>query len=161
MNERSALILGSAVAAWCVSNVAVVFAKLARWVRPGDFEYGVVQLKIAIPAMLAVSASAWWCTRKPYFNRNETLLLAMFITLLSYPFLCLSTFLVITVDGLMNSTFASHEFIENLLFAMMASGSAAMVGFVVTSLPAFVTECLVIRLVRSNPMRALLSGVGP
>jgi hypothetical protein len=161
VNERRVLILTSAIAAWCVSNTAVIFAKAMGWVRPGDLEFSTAQARIALPAMLAVALSVWWCTEKWIFKREHHLLTAAFITAFSYPALAPCVFFFLLVFGSIEGTLNASSYVEYLQGAIISSALIVIPAFIVTVLPAFAAEYAVVRLVRASWMRGLLSGVDP
>ncbi|TXI49700.1 MAG: hypothetical protein E6Q50_07545 [Lysobacter sp.] len=157
MNERIVLILGSALA-------ALLFAGTVAWLflAPGSEEVvsataWIPLLRLALPAILAAALSAAWHSRGGRAVDCEDLTLASRIVWWSFPLFATILVGVFVLDGMI---FADRVAGLASDLAMMSAAVffIVMLASLVLFIPAFFVEYAVVRLVRSDRMRALLSG---
>lgn len=158
MNERIVLILGSALA-------ALLFAGTVAWLflAPGSEEAvsataWIPLLRLALPAILAAALSAAWHSRGGRAVDCEDVTLASRIVWWSFPLFATILVGVFVLDGMI---FADRVAGLASDLAMMSAAVfvIVMLASLVLFIPAFFVEYAVVRLVRSDRMRALLSGV--
>lgn len=151
------LILGSALA-------ALLFAGTVAWLflAPGSEEVvsataWIPLLRLALPAILAAALSAAWHSRGGRAVDCEDLTLASRIVWWSFPLFATILVGVFVLDGMI---FADRVAGLASDLAMMSAAVffIVMLASLVLFIPAFFVEYAVVRLVRSDRMRALLSG---
>jgi hypothetical protein len=158
VNERGALVLVSTFAAAAVAApLAWLFVELDS--KPVEtFDALRIQLRLVMPAMIAVAVSAWWHSRGPRVLDCPDGTLSARIAWWSFPAFGV---LIVLQQCLGSAIFAerSEGFASHLMMSSMAIFLIIMLSSIVLFLPAFFAEYLVIRFVRSPRVRAALSGV--
>ncbi len=160
MNARGALVLGSALAALVVVMPLLWLLNTADSERaPASAEW-IAHLRLALPAMIAVGLSAWWHSRENRAVDSEELTLSSRITWWSFPIFAM---ILIVIIGLEEAIFVERVagLAGDLAMMSMVLFVGVMLASIVLFLPALFVEYIVVRLVRSNPVRTLLSGVDP
>jgi hypothetical protein len=125
--------------------------------RFDDIDLLKAQLFFVLPAVCAVVFSAWWCSRNPQHWDNVDL--AGRITVLSYPIFGVIMGFTAMIQSYFNGGSASFSAVEILLLGASLGVAFAFAGLVVTGLPAFIAEYLVIRFVRRRWSSAVFPGV--
>lgn len=160
MSERSALILLSVIAAILVAAPFGWFYGVLSYdsesTSPNDTWIG--HALITLPAMIAVAASAWWHSRGTRIVDCPDGTLSSLIAGWSFPVFAA---IVIFILGIQRAIFVDRidGIFGDLAMISMAIMFAVLVASIFLYLPALFTEYAVVRLVRSDRVRALLSGV--
>lgn len=162
MNQRSALILGSGFAGWCVASASSFMLSYFRPSRMGDLDLLKAQFFFVLPALCGVAISAIWCSRKPqHFSRLDNVGLAGRISLLSYPIFGLIMGASSMIQSFFHGGNSSFSASELVMVSATLGAVFASAGLVVTGLPAFIAEYFVVHFVRTRWSSAGFSGVVP
>lgn len=160
MNERSTLILLSAIAAIVVAAPFGWFYGVLSYdsesTSPNDTWIG--HALITLPAMIAVAASAWWHSRGPRIVDCPDGTLSSRIAWWSFPIFAT----IVAVEYCLERAITAER-IAGLAGDLILSATAifvlVMLASLILFLPALFVEYTVVRLVRSDRARTLLSGV--
>ncbi len=158
MNERSVLILLSAIAAIVVTAPIVWLLGVTDSEPTSPIVELRAHLHLTVPAMSAVAMSAWWHTRGTRLVDCEDFPLSSSIAWWSFPIFAAVLIVVFVLDGMI---FADR--VAGLASDLAAISASVFLFVMLASLvlffPALFLEYAVVRLVRSKRMRAVLSGV--
>ena len=161
MSGLAALVLLNAIAAWCIATAASSLLWILKVSRDGSPHFPAVQMTIAVPAMLAAVVAAMLWTRKPGWWSMDGIALSGFIVLSAQIAVGLAFGALILLSGAMNGANASFGFLELAWLTLGISALVSMAGLIVTGIPAFLVEYLLIRFVRKRWSPALAPGVSP
>lgn len=162
MNQRGALIIGSAFIAFLVSSAAT---ELVLWsLKPGRIEeisWWRVQALTVWPAACAMAvASALW-SRKPGWQRLDAISLAGWICVNAYLLYGLFVIVILVTEDAFRASNEHFSKVQSLALIIVLGAFSMFAGIVTTALPAFMAELAVIRFVRRRWQPVLSSGVVP
>lgn len=161
MSGRTAFVLLNVISAWGIAMAASSLLWILKVGRNGLPHFSAVQMTIVVPAILAAIIAAMFWTRKPGWWRMDAWALSGFIVLSAQIAVGLLFGAMVLLSGAMNGATAAFGFFELAWLTLGVSALVSMAGLIVTGIPAFLVEYLLIRFIRKRWSPALAPGVSP
>ncbi len=162
MNQRGALIIGSAIAGLGVCSLVT---ELVRWaLTPGRIEeisWLRIQTLIVWPAAFALAVSSAFWSRRPGWQRSDAIGLAAHICVYGYLLYYLFITLMLVAQDVFSDADPYSSTAESIAFIMAGGVFLMFVGVVTTAVPTLLAEYAVIRFVRRRWSHAVSTGVVP
>ena len=158
MNERRVLMIGSAIAAWCLVTLLMVPLGGLNSESGSEGSNLRLQFRFVLPAVVSVVLSAWWQTRRHDFAQRQDGTLSVRIagwsfaifSLVMAVFSCIQT-IVFLVDR--------SKLVNELMLAVVSAAAICLIAGIVLFLPTLLIEYAVVRFACSRRVRGKSSGV--
>lgn len=162
MTERGALIVGSTLAAMVISSVAV---SLVLWdLKPGRIEeisWWRIQTLTVVPATIAAAVASAWSSGRRYWPKLDALEQTLCISLNSYVLYGLFIVVLFCADQILRGGPSDSNILEIFGLTVMVAALMTFAAMIVTGLPVFITEYMIVRFARRRSQPALSSEVAP
>lgn len=162
MTFRIALAVGSALAALVISTIAT---HLVLWdLKPGRIEevsLWRIHALTVLPATITAAVSGAWCSGRRYWARLDAMGQALCILLNSYVVYGLFIVALFGFEQVRHDEAFSSSVLESIGLTLMAGGLMTFAAMVITALPGFIAEYVIVRFVRRRWQPALSTEVAP
>lgn len=162
MKSRLALIAASAVAALVISFVAT---ELMLWsLKPGRIEeisWWRIQTLTVLPATIAAAVASAWSSGRRYWPRLDVMTQSLCIILNSYLLYGVFTALRLSVEPVLLGGASVANAFEMIGWTIGVAALMTFAAMIVTGMPVFVIEYVIVRFTRRHSRPTLSSEVVP